>query len=59
MSWLQRDANECFSKHLEVIKATYYQPKKVGIDVWVLEVFFASFLHIQLAMKSIAFGCHG
>jgi hypothetical protein len=37
-----------------VIKVTFCQPKKVGIDVWVLEVFFVSFADIQLAMKSIA-----
>jgi hypothetical protein len=44
-----------------VIKITYCQPKKVGIDVWVLEMLLTTFLDIQqsifmLAMKSNALG---
>jgi hypothetical protein len=42
--------SECFNNHLEVIKAVFCQPKKVGIDVWVLEVLCASFLDIEQSM---------
>jgi hypothetical protein len=28
--WLQFDAKECFSKHLDVIKVGFYHPKKLG-----------------------------
>lgn len=48
--WLELDANECFNNHLEVIKAAFCQPKKVGIDVWVLEVLCTFFLDIQQSM---------
>ncbi len=51
--WLQLDANECFNKHLEVIKVAFCQPKKVGTNVWVLEVLCASSLDIQQSMLKL------
>jgi hypothetical protein len=38
--WSQPKPEKRFNVHLAIIKATFYQPKKVGLDeVWVFNLF--------------------
>ncbi len=53
--WLQFDAKECFSKHLDVIKVGFYHPKKLGSsDVWAHEMLSIASFDIQQSMFKLA-----
>ncbi len=54
--WLQFDAKESFHNHLDVIKATFCHPKKLGNSdiVWVLKFLSTTSFGVQQSMVKMA-----